>query len=296
MWLPLVTVVSFTVTVGSCDHQTVHPLSRNTVVGVDVLRNRPPHGADAGAISVVHTAQPYAIALVALAVIALVISLLGLATRRRAVAVAALAGVALLTLLRLEDVTNSISHVHSHLGPLVTAGFGVALVAAALLAAYPRTGLRTAQGGVFTWSGMTCFIVAPFALGAAATGFRSPTSPPQLTGQIVAVCLGLAAGWGIAAIGTYRASRPLRAHVTEGRSSLAAFCTSALAMVVYMTSYGAVPNIGGVLFGFLIALPSTCAMAWWMLSDQLPLDVSELVIKAPTTDAVEGASTAGGDA
>ena len=290
MWLPLVTVVSFTVLVGSCNQKKAVPESRNAVVGVDVIRDRPPHGADAGAISVVHTAQPYAIALLALALIAVGITFLLPASRRRALALTGLAGAALLTLLRLADSTNSISGVHSHIGPLVTAGFGVAFVAAALLAAYPRTGLRVAQGGVFVWTCVMCLIVAPFAFGAAATAFGSTTVQPHLAGQVVASLLGLAIGWGIAAIGTHRASRKLRAHITEGRSSLAAFCAAALAMAVDMTAFGVVPN-AGIIFGLVLAPLAACVLVWWMLSDQLPLDAGELMVAtadAPADDAPPG--------
>lgn len=280
MWLPLVTVVSFTVLVGSCNQRSAQEDYRNTVVGVDVIRDRPPHGADAKTISVVHTAQPYAIALLALALVALGIALLLPGSRRRALALTGLAGAGLLTLLRMADSTNSVAGVHSHIGPLVTAGFGVAFVAAALLAAYPRTGLRIAQGGIFVWLCVMCLIVAPFAFGAAATAFGSTTEQPHLGGQMVATIVGLGVGWGIAAIGTYRASRRLRAHITEGRRSLSALCAAALAMVIDMTAFGVVPN-AGVIFALLLAPPAACVLAWWMLSDQLPLDAAELTIEAP---------------
>lgn len=46
IWLPLLTIVSFTVAVGSCNQKTAHPFARNTVSGADVLRDHAAHGAD----------------------------------------------------------------------------------------------------------------------------------------------------------------------------------------------------------------------------------------------------------
>lgn len=224
------------------------------------------------------------IAVGVLALLAMLVSLLPLAARRRALLVTALAGAGLLALLLMADATNSVDGAHSHIVALPTAGLGVALLAAGLLAAYPRhTGLRLAQGGVFWSVSLAVLAAAPFAFGAAATAFASSVSPPQLGGQVVVVLVGGTVACAAASMGLRRATRRLRAHINESHCWLAGSSAVTLAMAADITAFGAIADVAGVLLGLTIGLLASCAVGWWILSDRLPADADDLRLDEPAT-------------
>jgi hypothetical protein len=276
-WLPLITVVSFTVLVGSCGVKSARPTSHSAVSGIDVLRDRPPQGADSNAVFIVHDARPYAIAILALVALGVIASLVPFGTvRRRAIAIGGAAGAALLTLGLLSLIVNHHPGIYTHIGPAVTSGLGVALVAAALLRWYPATPLRVDQRAPLVIIIFTCLFQAPFVLVAAAYAYSSGTSPPDIGGQVFVIFIGTGIAWWIAGAWLSRRTKRLRPHVDDGRCWRAAGVAVGAAAITEIVAFGALANVGGIGIGLVLAIAVACTLAWWVLSGGLPTSTDDL--------------------